>query len=146
MGQLCRLYEEVVGNPPANAVQLPPPQRPPVPIATELPGTSKRRSPTCALQQTAACLLDETLGDHLLVYVDGSVVPDTGSATAACTAPALQKSRQCRLPRHASSTVAEVAGLHLAVDLLSEELPEVPAAILCDSKAALLESRCCLPG
>lgn len=138
MGQLCRLYEEVVGNPPPNAVQLPPPQRPPVPIATELPGISKRRSPACALQQTAACLLDETLGDHLLVYVDGSVVPDTGSATAACTAPALQKSRQCRLPRHASSTAAEVAGLHLAVDLLSEELPGVPAAILCDSKAALL--------
>ncbi|XP_037579371.1 uncharacterized protein LOC119462097 [Dermacentor silvarum] len=113
MGRLCCLYEE-------------------------LPGITKRRSPTCALQQTAASLLHEDLEGHLQVFVDGSVVPDTGSSTAACIIPALQKSRQCRLPAHASSTAAEVAGLHLAVDLLTAEPPETPAAIFCDSKAALL--------
>ncbi|XP_037572358.2 uncharacterized protein LOC119454525 [Dermacentor silvarum] len=138
MGRLCCLYEEVIGNPPPNTVQLPPPQRPPIAITTELPGITKRRSPTCALQQTAASLLHEDLEGHLQVFVDGSVVPDTGSSTAACIIPALQKSRQCRLPAHASSTAAEVAGLHLAVDLLTEDPPETPAAIFCDSKAALL--------
>ncbi|XP_037560759.1 uncharacterized protein LOC119439255 [Dermacentor silvarum] len=124
MGRLCCLYEEVIGNPPPNTVQLPPPQRPPIAITTR--------------RQTAASLLHEDLEGHLQVFVDGSVVPDTGSSTAACIIPALQKSRQCRLPAHASSTAAEVAGLHLAVDLLTEEPPETPAAIFCDSKAALL--------
>ncbi|XP_072142920.1 uncharacterized protein [Dermacentor andersoni] len=138
MGRLCGLYEEVIGRPPANNAQLPPPQRPPIPITTELPSVSKRRSPTCALQQTAASLLHEDHGGNLQIYVDGSVMPDTGSSTAACVVPALRKSKQCRLPDHATSTAAEVAGLHLAVDLLAEELPVTPVTIYCDSKAALL--------
>ncbi|XP_050046381.1 uncharacterized protein [Dermacentor andersoni] len=104
----------------------------------ELPGVCKRRSPTCALQQTAASLLHEDHGGHLQVYVDGSVMPDTGSSTAACVVPALRKSRQCRLPDHATSAAAEAAGLHLAVDLLAEELPATQMTIYCDSKAALL--------
>ncbi|XP_054933470.2 uncharacterized protein [Dermacentor andersoni] len=138
MGRLCGLYEEVIGRPPANNAQLPPPQRPPIPITTELPGVSKRRSPTCALQQTAASLLHEDHGGNLQIYVDGSVMPDTGSSTAACVVPALRKSKQCRLPDHATSTAAEVAGLHLAVDLLAEELPVTPVTIYGDSRAALL--------
>nr|XP_050031042.1 uncharacterized protein LOC126527297 [Dermacentor andersoni] len=138
MGRFCGLYEEVIGRPPANNAQLPPPQRPPIPITTELPGVSKRRSPTCALQQTAASLLHEDHGGNLQIYVDGSVMPDTGSSTAACVVPALRKSKQWRLPDHATSTAAEVAGLHLAVDLLAEELPVTPVTIYCDSKAALL--------
>ncbi|XP_075543795.1 uncharacterized protein LOC142578279 [Dermacentor variabilis] len=138
MGRLCGLYEEVIGRPPANNAQLPPPQRPPISIITKLPGVFKRHSPTCALQQTAASLLHEDHGGNLQIYVDGSVMPDTGSSTAACVVPALRKSRQVRLPDHATSTAAEVAGLHLAVDLLAEELPATPVTIYCDSKAALL--------
>ncbi|XP_065303745.1 uncharacterized protein [Dermacentor albipictus] len=84
MGRLCGLYEEVIGRRPANNAQLPPPQRPPIPIIAELPGVSKGRSPTCALQQTAASLLHEDHGGNLQIYVDGSVMPDTGSSTAAC--------------------------------------------------------------
>ncbi|XP_050027831.1 uncharacterized protein [Dermacentor andersoni] len=138
MGRLCELYEEVIGRPPAKYAQLPPPQRPPIPITTELPGVSKRRSPTCALQQTAASLLYEDHGGHLQTYVDGSVMPDTGLSTAACVVTSLRKSRQCRLSGHATSIAAEVAGLRLAVDLLAEELPATPVTIYCDSKAALL--------
>ncbi|XP_070384135.1 uncharacterized protein [Dermacentor albipictus] len=138
MGRLCGLYKEVIGDTPANAVQHRPPHRPPIPISTELPGVSMNCSPACALQQTAASLLQERLGDHLHIFVDGSVIPDAGSSTAACVTPALQKSKLCRLSGHASSTAAELAGLHLAVDLLAEELPATPAAIFCDSKAALL--------
>ncbi|XP_075543846.1 uncharacterized protein LOC142578333 [Dermacentor variabilis] len=110
MGRLCGLHEEVIGRPPANNAQLPPPQRPPIPITTELPGVSKRRSPTCALQQTAASLLHEDHGGNLQIYVDGSVMPDTGSSTAACVVPTLRK----------------------------KELPVTPVTIYCDSKAALL--------
>ncbi|XP_070387416.1 uncharacterized protein [Dermacentor albipictus] len=138
MGRLCGLYKEVMRDTPANAVQPRPPNRPPISISTELPGVSKNRSPTCALQETAASLVQEKLGDHLHIFVDGSVIPETGSSTAACVAPVLQKSKVCRLPGHASSTAAELAGLYLAVDLLAEELPTTPAAIFCDSKAALL--------
>ncbi|XP_054920212.1 uncharacterized protein [Dermacentor andersoni] len=137
MGRPCGLYKEVIGDTPANAVQPRPPHRPPIPISTELPGVSKNRSPTCALQQTAASLLQERLGDHLHIFFDGSVIPETGSSTAACVAPALRKNKLCCLLGHASSTAAELAGLHLAVDLLAEELPATPAAIFCDSKAAM---------
>ncbi|XP_070392586.1 uncharacterized protein [Dermacentor albipictus] len=138
MGRLCGLYKEVIGHTPANAVHPRPPHRPPIPISTGLPGDLKYRSATCALQQTASSLLQERLGDHLHIFVDGSVIPETGSSTAACVAPALQKSMLCRLPGHASSTAAELAGLHLAVDLLAEALPATPAAIFCESKATLL--------
>ncbi|XP_075540141.1 uncharacterized protein LOC142575064 [Dermacentor variabilis] len=138
MGRDCGLYEKVIGRPPANNAQLPPPQRPPIPMTTELPGVCKRRSLTCALQQTTASLLHEDHGGLLQVYIDGSVMLDTGSSTAACVVPALRKSRQCRLPDHATSTAAEVAGLHLAVDVLAQELPATPVTIYCDSKAALL--------
>ncbi|XP_065294842.1 uncharacterized protein [Dermacentor albipictus] len=137
MGRLCGLYKEVIGDTPGNAVQPRLPHRPPIPISTELPGVSKNRSPTCALQQTAASLFQERLEDHLHIFVDGSVIPETGSSTAACVAPALRKSKLCRLLGHASSTAAELAGFHLAVDLLAEELPTTPAAIFCDSKAAM---------
>ncbi|XP_070395567.1 uncharacterized protein [Dermacentor albipictus] len=138
MGRLCGLCKEVIGDMPAHVVQPRSPHRPPISISTELPGVSKNRSATCALQQTAASLLQERLGDRLHIFVDGSVIPETGSSTAACVAPALQKSKLCRLPGHTSSTAAELPGLHLAVDLLAEELPTTPAAIFCDSKAALL--------
>ncbi|XP_072141274.1 uncharacterized protein [Dermacentor andersoni] len=138
MGRICGLYEEVIGRPPANNTKLPPPQRPPIPLTTELPGVFKRRSPTCALQQTAASLLHEDHGEHLQTYVDGSVMPDSGSSTAACVVSVLRKGKQCRLPDHAPSTAAEVAGLLLAVDLLTEELPATPVTICCDSKVALL--------
>ncbi|XP_070377151.1 uncharacterized protein [Dermacentor albipictus] len=137
MGRLCGLYKEVIGDTPVNAVQPRPPHRPPIPILTELPSVSKNRSPSCALQQTAASLLQERHGDLLHIFVDGSVIPETGSSTAACVAPALRKTKLCRLPGHASSTAAELAGLHLAVHLLAEELPATPAAIFCDSKAAM---------
>nr|XP_050045999.1 uncharacterized protein LOC126542928 [Dermacentor andersoni] len=130
--QMGRLYEEVIGRPPANNAPLPPPQKPPILITAKLPGVCKRRSPTCALQQTAASLLHADQGGHLQVYVDGSVMPDTGSSTAACVVPALRKSRQFPLPDHATSTAAEVAGLHLALGVLAEELPPTPVTIYCD--------------
>ncbi|XP_070395503.1 uncharacterized protein [Dermacentor albipictus] len=138
MGRLCGLYKEVIGDMPANVVQPRPPHRPLIPTATELPGVSKNPSPACALQQTAASLLQERLGDHLHVFIDESLISGTGSSTAACVAPTLQKGKLCHLPGHAGSTAAELAGPHLAVDLLAEELPATPAAILCDSKAAPL--------
>lgn len=53
-------------------------------ITAELPGVSQRHCPICALQQTAASLFHERHGDHLYIFVDSSVVPDTDSSKAVC--------------------------------------------------------------
>ncbi|XP_070382492.1 uncharacterized protein [Dermacentor albipictus] len=135
MGNLCRLYEETVPQLPV-AVALPPPHHGPPDVHLSLRGLAKRRAPAAALQQAAACKLQEELEGHLLVFTDGSVLP-SGSAAVACTVPTLACHRQCRLPFAASSTAAELAGLHLAADLLAEHLPQQPVAVVCDSKPAL---------
>ncbi|XP_077519933.1 uncharacterized protein LOC144129709 [Amblyomma americanum] len=90
-----------------------------------------------APQQTAATLLQESLGGHLQVYTDGSALPATGQAAAACVAPALGAALSCRLRFPANSTAAELAGLHLAADLLLLLPGQQPAVILNDSRAAL---------
>nr|XP_050041161.1 uncharacterized protein LOC126538348 [Dermacentor andersoni] len=120
MGNLCRLYEETVPQLPV-AVALPPPHHGPPDVHLSLKGIAKRRAPAAALQQAAACKLQEEMEGHLLVFTDGSVLP----------------SGQCRLPFAASSTAAELAGLHLAADLLAEHLPQQPVAVVCDSKPVL---------
>ncbi|XP_077516769.1 uncharacterized protein LOC144127717 [Amblyomma americanum] len=68
---------------------------------------------------------------------DGSVLPATGQAAAACVAPALGAALSCRLRVPANSTAAELAGLHLAADLLLLLPGQQPAVILTDSRAAL---------
>ncbi|XP_075556517.1 uncharacterized protein LOC142588562 [Dermacentor variabilis] len=135
MGSLCRLCEETVPQLHA-AVTLPPPHHGPPDVHLCLKGIAKRRAPTAALQQAAACKLQEELEGHLLVFTDGSVLP-SGSAAVACTVPTLACHRQCRLPLTASSTAAELAGLHLAAGLLAEHPPQQPVAVVCDSKPAL---------
>ncbi|XP_077516753.1 uncharacterized protein LOC144127718 [Amblyomma americanum] len=115
----------------------PPPTRPPLPISVDIRSCSRRRIPVAALQQTAATLLQESLGGHLQVYTDGSVLPATGQAAAACVAPALGAALSCRLRFPANSTAAELAGLQLAADLLLLLPGQQPAVILTDSRAAL---------
>ncbi|KAK8781510.1 hypothetical protein V5799_017149 [Amblyomma americanum] len=115
----------------------PPPTRPPLPISVDIRSCSRRRTPVAALQQTAATLLQESLGGHLQVYTDGSVLPATGQAAAACVAPALGAALSCHLRFPANSTAAELAGLHLAADLLLLLPGQQPAVILTDSRAAL---------
>ncbi|XP_077532467.1 uncharacterized protein LOC144144835 [Haemaphysalis longicornis] len=97
---------------------------------------------TAAIYQEVAALLHEGASGRLHVYTDGSVLPHTGTAAAACTAPALGASRTCRLPFPASSTTAELAGLHLAADLLLERAgQDSQALVLTDSRPALLRLR-----
>ncbi|XP_075526583.1 uncharacterized protein LOC142558319 [Dermacentor variabilis] len=69
----------------------------------ELPGVCKRRSPTCALQQTAASLLHEDHGGNLQIYVDGSEQPVT-PVTIYCDSKAALLSLQ--RPERASLGVA----------------------------------------
>ncbi|KAH7947441.1 hypothetical protein HPB52_011967 [Rhipicephalus sanguineus] len=135
MGGLCQLYHQMVPDPPVPVARPPPHHRPPE-VHLSLDGATKRCTPAAALQQAAACKLQEQLEGRLQVFTDGSVMPD-GTAAAACVIPSKAISRQCRLPFPASSTAAELAGLHLAADLLAEDIPAVPIAVLCDSKAAL---------
>lgn len=136
MGSLVETYQTVVGQVPP-AVRLPPPHERPLVICTSLEGHSKRRSSSCTLLQVATSKLEEELAGRLLVFTDGSVLPDTGSATAACVAPALGRASTCRLSFSANSTAAEMAGLHLAADLLAADPPGVPVAVASDSRAAL---------
>ncbi|XP_077541080.1 uncharacterized protein LOC144153302 [Haemaphysalis longicornis] len=144
MGTLLKLYEENI------VVPQRPRLEPPLPgtgealqIATKLPGVrSKRTTPHAAIYQEVATLLHEGASGRLHVYTDGSVLPHTGTAAAACTAPALGASRTCRLPFPASSTTAELAGLHLAADLLLERAgQDSQALVLTDSRPALLRLR-----
>ncbi|XP_075543734.1 uncharacterized protein LOC142578216 [Dermacentor variabilis] len=135
MGSLCRLYEATVPQLPV-AVALAPPHHRPPDVHLSLKGIAKRRAPAAALQQASACKLQEELEGHLLVFTDGSILPN-GSAAAACTVPALACHRQCRLPFTASSTAAELAGLHLAAGLLAEHPPQQPVAEVRDPKPAL---------
>ncbi|XP_037521857.1 uncharacterized protein LOC119399114 [Rhipicephalus sanguineus] len=135
MGALCQLCSEVITDRPV-PVPAPPPHQPSPEVHLTLGGASKRHTPAAALLQAAACKLEEQLHGKLLVFTDGSVLPD-GSAAAACTIPARGSSRQCRLPFKASSTAAELAGLHLAADLLAEDPPQTTVAVLCDSRPAL---------
>ncbi|XP_070385097.1 uncharacterized protein [Dermacentor albipictus] len=92
MGNLCRLYEETVPQLPV-AVAFPPPHHVPPDVHLSLRGLAKRRAPAAALQQAAACKLQEELEGHLLVFTDGSVL-SSGSAAAACTVPTLACHRQ----------------------------------------------------
>ncbi|XP_037503489.1 uncharacterized protein LOC119378402, partial [Rhipicephalus sanguineus] len=127
MGALLQVYREAVGPVPP-AMPPPPPTVKPLTVTTDLGRLSKRRSPTCALQQAVASKLEEELAGRLIVYTDGSVLPATGSATAACVMPALGRKASCRLPFDACSTAAETAGLHLAVDLLAADPPMCPVS------------------
>ncbi|XP_037577065.1 uncharacterized protein LOC119459328 [Dermacentor silvarum] len=135
MGSICALYEELVGLPPT-AVKPPPPHQQPLEIHLTLEGKQKRRTPTCELEQTALSKL-HNLDGHLHVFMDGSVLPSSGLATAACMVLALGESLQYRLPFAASSTAAELAGLRLAADYLAAHPPQVPVAIFTDSRPAL---------
>ncbi|XP_077560896.1 uncharacterized protein LOC144175746 [Haemaphysalis longicornis] len=126
MGMLLQIYDENIA------------------IATKLPGVrSKRSTPHAAIYQEVATLLQEDAsGRRLHVFTDGSVLPHTGNAAAACTAPSVGASRTCRLPFPASSTTAELAGLHLAADLLLERAgQDSEALVLTDSRPALLQLR-----
>ncbi|KAK8782894.1 hypothetical protein V5799_015765 [Amblyomma americanum] len=137
MGLLYSTFHRLFGPPVNQAPFPPPPTRPPLPISVDIRSCSRRRTPVAALQQTAATLLQESLGGHLQVYTDGSVLPATGQAAAACVAPALGAALSCRLRFPANSTAAELAGLHLAADLLLLLPGQQPAVILTDSRAAL---------
>ncbi|XP_037568214.1 uncharacterized protein LOC119449098 [Dermacentor silvarum] len=119
MGSICALYDEL-----------------PLEVHITLEGKQKRRTPTCELEQAALSKL-HYLGEHLHVFTDGSVLPSSGSATAACVVPALGENLQCRLPFAASSTAAELGDLHLAADYLAAHPPQVPVAIFTDSRPAL---------
>ncbi|XP_077516564.1 uncharacterized protein LOC144126433 [Amblyomma americanum] len=134
----CIAHSTGSSAPPVNQAPFPPPPtRPPLPISVDIRSCSRRRTPVAALQQTTATLLQESLGGHLQVYTDGSVLPATGQAAAACVAPALGAALSCRLRFPANSTAAELAGLHLAADLLLLLPGQQPAVILTDSRAAL---------
>lgn len=97
---ICKLYEEVVMERP-RPVSTPPPHKPPPEARTSFYGTSKHHSPAVALQQAAACKIEEALQGKLLPFTDGSVLLD-GSAAAARTIAATGTSRQCRIPFKAS--------------------------------------------
>ncbi|XP_077496459.1 uncharacterized protein LOC144107343 [Amblyomma americanum] len=137
MGLLYSTFHRLFGPPVNQAPLPPPPTRPPLSISVDIRSCSRRRTPVAALQQTAATLLQESLGGHLQVYTDGSVLPATGKAAAACVAPALGAALSCHLRFPANSTAAELAGLHLAADLLLLLPGQQPAVILTDSRAAL---------
>ncbi|KAH8020750.1 hypothetical protein HPB51_003407 [Rhipicephalus microplus] len=107
-------------------------------INTGLGGLSKRGSPICTLKRASASKIEEELAGRLIVYTDGSVIPDTGSATASCVMPALVWTASCHLLFAACSTAAQTAGLHMAVDLLAANSPTCPVAVACDSRAASL--------
>ncbi|KAH8001103.1 hypothetical protein HPB51_026343 [Rhipicephalus microplus] len=95
-------------------------------INTGLGGLSKRGSPICTLKRASASKIEEELAGRLIVYTDGSVIPDTGSATASCVMAALVWTASCHLLFAACSTAAETAGLHMAVDLLAANSPTCP--------------------
>ncbi|KAH8018732.1 hypothetical protein HPB51_011364 [Rhipicephalus microplus] len=114
MGELLQIYQTAVGPVPPS-VDLPPPTEKPLAINT-----------------------GEELAGRLIAYTDGSVIPDTGSATASCVMPALGWTASCRQPFAACSTAAETAGVHLEAGLLAANPPTCPVALGCDSRAALL--------
>ncbi|KAH8033095.1 hypothetical protein HPB51_006996 [Rhipicephalus microplus] len=72
---ICKLYEEVVMERP-RPVSTPPPHKPPPEARTSFYGTSKHHSPAVALQQAAACKIEEALQGKLLTFTDGSVLLD----------------------------------------------------------------------
>ncbi|KAH8026788.1 hypothetical protein HPB51_024507 [Rhipicephalus microplus] len=73
--------------------------------------------------QAYASKLQEELAGRLIAYTGGSVIPDSGSATAPCVMPALGWTASCCLPFAACSTTSEMANLYLAVDLLAANPP-----------------------
>ncbi|XP_049272458.1 uncharacterized protein LOC119397241 [Rhipicephalus sanguineus] len=86
MGALLQVYREVVGPVPP-AMPPPPPTVKPLTVTTDLGRLSKRRSPTCALQQAVASKLEEelaeTAGLHLAVDLLAAD-PPTCPVTVAC--------------------------------------------------------------
>lgn len=138
LGQRVREYMSIVPDTPYRSwPAIPSYRHTPLVIHKTLAGIkAKARTPLAAMQQECSALLHDQLAGRLLVYVDGSVLPD-GSAAAACVAPSVGAVRKCRLPCLASSTAAELAAINLAADFLLEQSSISAAAIICDSRAAL---------
>ncbi|XP_037501543.1 uncharacterized protein LOC119375437 [Rhipicephalus sanguineus] len=138
MGQRVRELLSVVPDAPYLSLPAIPPYRHTPLVISKTLGSikAKARTPLAAMQQECAALLHDQLAGRLLVYVDGSVLPD-GSAAAAYVAPSLRAVRKCRLHSPASSTVADLAAINLAAEFLSAQPAVCSAAILCDSRAAL---------
>lgn len=80
--------------------------------------------------------MQDEVGGFLQIFPYRTVLPTTGEAAAACTAPKLDVSQVCRLPLPSSSACAELAGLHLAADLLLERGYQDPGLETCLSAAS----------
>ncbi|KAH8026370.1 hypothetical protein HPB51_020354 [Rhipicephalus microplus] len=116
MGELRQIYQAAVGPMPP-AVPLHRPAEKALAINTGLGGLSKRQSPICPLKKASASKIEEEWAGKLIEYMDGSVIPDTGSAIASYVMPALGRTVSCHLRFAACSTAVDTAGLHLAIDL-----------------------------
>ncbi|KAH7956766.1 hypothetical protein HPB52_012551 [Rhipicephalus sanguineus] len=128
--RVSELRTIVPDTPPHRWPVTPPHHHAPLDVHMHIPGIkAKARTPIAAMQQECATLVSDQLCGRLLVYADGSVLPD-GSAAAACVAPSLGETRRCRLPCIASSTVAELAAIDLAADLIAESPSVTVARIL----------------
>lgn len=139
MGRMLALYEEVVA--PVDAGPGGPAPALKADVRLDIPGLhSKRRTPHCGQLQLARGVVWGDLHGHTLVYTDGSVRQQQGSAAAAAVLG--ENTRQVRLPYAASSATAELVGISLGLDLLREvdPLPE-RCALLCDSRVALMRLR-----
>ena len=82
--------------------------------------------------------ISTTYTEHLEVYVDGSVDPITGRASAAFTSLEPNFEAGVRITDHVCSTQAELAAIHLTLEeLLTTNISFSKIVIHCDSQAAI---------
>jgi ribonuclease HI len=90
------------------------------------------------LREKIEAHINTTYSDHLEVYVDGSLDPITGRASAAYTSIETDLEAGIRITNHVCSTQAEMAAIHLTLEkLLSTNISFSKVVIHCDSQAAI---------
>lgn len=94
--------------------------------------------PTAVTRDAAEELLEEEYSNYLRIFTDGSVNPNTWTATAAFYIPELAISFRGRLNYCSTSTTAELAAIIMALRYIKQHQQPRYGVILTDSRGALL--------